>query len=40
MVELQHYVELEDKVRIAMKVEQQLKRKGTRSFQNPGSTTS
>jgi hypothetical protein len=29
MVELQHYVELEDMVHMAMKVELQLKRKGT-----------
>ena len=27
-------------VHMAIKVEQQLKRKGTRSFQNPGSSTS
>ena len=40
MVELQHYVELEDMVHMAIKVERQLKRKGTRSFQNPGSSTS
>ena len=39
VVELQHYVELEDMVHMAMKVEWQLKRKGTRSFQNPGSFT-
>ena len=39
VVELQHYVELEDMVHVAMKVERQLKRKGTRSFQNPGSST-
>ncbi|KAL6350802.1 hypothetical protein AAG906_031388 [Vitis piasezkii] len=30
MVELQHYVELEDMVHMAIKVERQLKRKGTR----------
>ncbi|RVW23986.1 hypothetical protein CK203_092061 [Vitis vinifera] len=35
VVELQHYVELEDMVHMAIKVERQLKRKGTRSFQNP-----
>ena len=29
IVELQHYVELEDMVHMAMKVERQLKRKGT-----------
>ncbi|XP_030930820.1 uncharacterized protein LOC115956645 [Quercus lobata] len=40
VVELQHYVELEDMVHMAIKVEQQLKRKGTRSFQNPSSSTS
>ena len=32
VVELQHYVELEDIVHMAIKVEQQLKRKGTQSF--------
>ncbi|RVW82856.1 hypothetical protein CK203_051154 [Vitis vinifera] len=40
MVELQHYVELKDMVHMAIKVERQLKRKGTRSFQNPGSFAS
>jgi hypothetical protein len=40
VVELQHYVELEDMVHMAIKVERQLKRKGARSFQNPGSSTS
>jgi hypothetical protein len=40
VVELQHYVEMENMVHIAIKVEQQLKRKGTWSFQNPGSSTS
>uniref|UniRef100_A0A2N9FG25 CCHC-type domain-containing protein n=1 Tax=Fagus sylvatica TaxID=28930 RepID=A0A2N9FG25_FAGSY len=39
VVELQHYVELEDMVHMAIKVERQLKRKGTRSFQNPSSST-
>jgi hypothetical protein len=39
VVELQHYVELEDMVHMAMKVKRQLKRKNTRSFQNPGSST-
>ena len=29
------YMELEDMVHTTIKVEQQLKRKGTRSFQNP-----
>ena len=40
VVELQHYVELEDMVHMAIKMERQLKRKGTRSFQNPSSSTS
>jgi hypothetical protein len=40
MVELQHYVALEDMVHMAIKVEQQLKRKGTRSFKNLGPFTS
>ena len=40
VVELQHYVELEDMVHMAIKVEQQLKRKGTRSFQNLGFSAS
>ena len=40
MVELQHYVELEDMVHMAIKVERQLKRKETLSFQNLGSFTS
>ena len=40
MVELQHYVELKDMVHMAMKVEWQFKKKGTWSFQNPGSSTS
>ena len=40
VVELQHYVKLEDMVHMAIKVEWQLKRKGTRSFQNLGSSTS
>ena len=35
VVELQNYVELEDMVHMAIKVERQLKRKETRSFQNP-----
>jgi hypothetical protein len=33
-------VELEDMVHMAIKVERQLKRKGTQSFQNSGSSTS
>ena len=40
VVELQHYVELEDMLHMAIKVEWQLKRKGTRSFQNLGSSAS
>ncbi|XP_030963718.1 uncharacterized protein LOC115984862 [Quercus lobata] len=40
VVKLQHYMELEDIVHMAIKVERQLKRKGTRSFQNPDSSTS
>ncbi|GKV13414.1 hypothetical protein SLEP1_g24421 [Rubroshorea leprosula] len=42
VVELQHYVELEYMVHMAMKVEQQLKRKGatTRTGQNSGSSSS
>ena len=40
VVELQHYVEFEDMVHMVIKVERQLKRQGTRSFQNPGSSTS
>ena len=40
VVELQHYVELEDMVHMAIKVERQLKRKGIWSFQNTGSSTS
>ena len=40
VVELQYYVELEDMVHMAVKVERQLKRKGTWSFQNSGSSAS
>ena len=40
VVQLQHCVELEDMVHVAIKVEQQLKRKGIWSFQNPGSSAS
>ncbi|GKV11590.1 hypothetical protein SLEP1_g22836 [Rubroshorea leprosula] len=42
VMELQHYVELEDMAHMAMKVERQLKRKGatTRTGQNPGSSFS
>ncbi|GKV06979.1 hypothetical protein SLEP1_g18793 [Rubroshorea leprosula] len=42
LVEMQHYVELEDMVHMAMKVERQLKRKGatTKTGQNLGSSFS
>jgi hypothetical protein len=40
VVELQHYMELEDIVHMTIKVERQLKRKGTRSFQISSSSTS
>jgi len=43
VVELQHYVELEDMVHMAhmaIKVEWHFKKKGTQLFQNPGSSTS
>ncbi|GKV49077.1 hypothetical protein SLEP1_g55848 [Rubroshorea leprosula] len=42
VVELQHYVELEDMVHMAMKIERQPKRKGatTRTGQNSGSSSS
>ena len=33
-------MELEDMVHMVIKMERQLKRKGTRSFQNPGSSAS
>ena len=40
IVELHHYVEVIDMVHMAIKVEKQLKRKGTfRSFPNTSSTT-
>lgn len=38
VVELQHYVELEDMVHMAMKVERQLKRKGTARYNSNSST--
>ena len=40
IVELQYYVELEDMVRMAIKVENQLKRRGSNAQQTPylGST--
>ena len=34
LVELQHYMEIEDMVDVAMKIERQLKRKGTGMIQN------
>ena len=37
LVELQHYVELEDMVHMAIKIENQLKRKGNNTQQNPNS---
>ena len=40
VVVLQHYVELEDMVHMTIKVERQLKRKGTWLIQNPGSSAS
>ncbi|XP_042992210.1 uncharacterized protein LOC122318677, partial [Carya illinoinensis] len=39
VVELQHYVEIEDMVHMAMKVERQLKRKGTARYTSVPSTT-
>jgi hypothetical protein len=39
VVELQHYMELEDMVHMAIKVEWQLEKKGTLSFQNAASST-
>ena len=42
VVELQHYVELEDMVHIAIKIENQVKRRGgnnTRAEPNPSSST-
>ena len=35
VIELQHYVEIEDMVHTAMKVERQLKRKGTARYSIP-----
>jgi hypothetical protein len=40
VVELQHYLEMADMVHMAIKVERQLRKKGTWSFQNSGSSTS
>ena len=39
-VELQHYVELEDMVHMAIKIENQLKRMGSSIQQNPNSGSS
>jgi hypothetical protein len=39
VIELQHYVEIEDMVRMAMKVERQLKRKGTARYTSVSNTT-
>uniref|UniRef100_A0A2N9GKK8 Reverse transcriptase n=1 Tax=Fagus sylvatica TaxID=28930 RepID=A0A2N9GKK8_FAGSY len=39
VIELQHYVEIEDMVHMAMKVERQLKRKGTARYTSVSSTT-
>ncbi|XP_041004037.1 uncharacterized protein LOC121249393, partial [Juglans microcarpa x Juglans regia] len=39
VIELQHYVEIEDMVHMAMKVERQLKRKGTARYTLVSSTT-
>ena len=42
MVELQHYMELEDMVHMAIKIENQVKRRGssnTRSAPSPSSST-
>jgi hypothetical protein len=39
VIELQHYVEIEDMVHMAIKVERQLKRKGTAGYTSVSSTT-
>ena len=39
MVELEHYVELEDMVHTAMKVERQIKKKGSTHFQTNRSSS-
>uniref|UniRef100_A0A2N9EWA1 CCHC-type domain-containing protein n=1 Tax=Fagus sylvatica TaxID=28930 RepID=A0A2N9EWA1_FAGSY len=39
VIELQHYVEVEDMVHMAMKVERQLKRKGTARYTSVSNTT-
>ena len=40
LVELQHYMELEDMVHMAIKIENQLKRRGSSTQQNPSSGSS
>ena len=40
LVELQHYVELEYMVHMAIKIENQLKRRGNSTRQNPSSGSS
>ena len=40
LVELHHYVELEDMVQLAIKIENQLKRRGSNTWQNPSSSSS
>jgi hypothetical protein len=39
VIELQHYVEIEDMVHMSMKVERQLKRKGTARYTSVSNTT-
>ena len=40
VVELQHYIELDDMVHMAIKIEQQLKRKGSIRIEKNSSSTS
>ena len=40
VVELQHYIELEDMVHMAMKVERQIKRRGSTCFQTKSASSS
>jgi len=40
IVELQHYIELEDMVHIEMKVERQIKRRGNKCFQTNSALSS
>ena len=40
LVELYHYVELEDMVHMAIKIENQLKRRGSNTRRNPSSSSS